>query len=306
MIGVLIVRVTAGTGQLAGATVEHPTTISTSAAPFALSASALTTGQLDQSLFAPTFKKRFYANGVTGMTVVNPDQSLSATVDITFTVANIVPGSAADTAGVSPGDTYVIDDLAIPASADRTISAFNIQSVYGVAMEDGILASVQIVSDLPVAGVMNETNSTFTVGGSASGKAAYTLFPVGQATTEISLPLVKEDFFNKTTGVTFVNVGDGPTTLTATYVSGASSYTLVKTNLAAGESIAAFRCAQGIGGQCSRFDAASTFLNNAAAVSKRYGVSVTSSSQPVIALSQESSLIGSLDLGNYEGFAVEP
>jgi hypothetical protein len=304
MIGVLLVTVTSGSGKLAGATIEHPHSISGNVAPFALSASALTSTQLDQELFGPTFKKRFFSDGNTGMTIVNPDGSNAATVDVTFTVANVRPGSPADSAGVTPGKTYAINDLQIPAGEDKTISAFNLGDTYGVAMPDGILASVQIVSDLPVAGVMNETNTTFTSGGSAAGKAAYTLFPVGQARTDVSLPLVKEDFFRKTTGLTVVNVGDNPTNVTITFKSSVgNTYTLVKNSLGAKQSITAFRCAQMIGGQCQNFTSG-TFLNNSAAVSKRYGVTVESSSEAVIALAQESSLVRALDLGNYEGFSV--
>ncbi len=306
-IGVLLVTVTSGTGQLAGATVEHPHTITSSAAPFALSSSAITSNQLDTVLFAPTFKKGYFADGNTGMSIVNPSSTTSAIVDITFTVANVRGGSEAASAGVSKGDTYIVNDLTIPAGEDRTVSAYNLGTLYGVTMEDGILASAKVESSIPVAGVMNETNSTFVSGGAASGKAAYTLFPVGLATTEVSLPLVKEDFVNKTTGLTVVNVGSGPTNVTITYNSPTGeTFTMIKSGLAQDESITAYRCGTGSGGQCSSFDAGSTMLNEPNAVSKRYGATVVSSSQPVIALSQESSLIGALDLGNYEGFSVGP
>jgi len=148
---------------------------------------------------------------------------------------------------------------------------------------------------------MNESKSQAnTPGGKA--KAVYAAFAQSAATDVVALPLVKELFNGKTTGVTVVNAGDNPTTFIATYTdaNGVARQFQTTATYGTGEAVSFFQVFQNSSGKFTGLADFSVLEGT-----KNSVVITTNNGESVIALAQESDRAAKeLDIKNYEGFSL--
>lgn len=276
------------TGEIAGVVVEAPHTGSPAA--FVLAARGLTAADTDTVLIAPTIKNDFYG-GTTGFSVQNTGTA-DANVVIELTVTN-----AEDPALI--GNVYT-DSEVIPAGGSTVFSPprNNLGGMPAGTFAAAVVESVDDANHDPqlLAGTVNETNNM--------GKAVYAAFAKASATTEVGLPMVKEMFFNNTTGVAVVNVGDAPTKFYASYTDQNGVLREFETvdTVAPGAAVSFFKVFTNPGGKF-------TGLTNFGDLEgTKNSVSISGDGvQPIVALAQESdqySMDGVLDVKNYEGFII--
>lgn len=282
-------KVVSTTGKIAGVVAEHPHM--GSPAPFVLASRGLTTADTDYTLFAPTIKNAFFG-GTTGFSVQNTGAQ-PALARITLTVTN-----ATNPALI--GTTYTDDEI-IPAGGQTVFSA-NRGNLGGMPAGTFAAAKVQSIDDATynpqlLAGTVNESNNM--------GKATYAAFSQSASKTEVGLPMVKEMFFNNTTGVAVVNVGTAPTKFYATYTDANGVIRQFETvnAVAPGAAVSFFKVYTN---PDSKFTGLADF---SVLLGTKNSVTITSDGvQPIVALAQESdqyNLDGILDVKNYEGFGLE-
>lgn len=276
------------TGNIAGVVVEAPHTGSPAA--FVLAARGLTADDTDTVLIAPTIKNNFYG-GTTGFSVQNTG-SADAKVVIELTVTNATNPSLI-------GQVYT-DSEVIPAGGSTVFSPPR-DNLGGLPTGTFAAATVESVDDETydpqfLAGTVNEANNM--------GKAVYAAFAKASATTKVGLPMVKEMFFNNTTGVAVVNVGDAPTKFYASYTDQNGVLREFETvdAIAPGAAVSFFKVFTNPDG---KFTGLSNFGD---LEGTKNSVSISSDGvQPIVALAQESdqySMDGVLDVKNYEGFII--
>lgn len=282
-------QVVSTTGKIAGVVVEHPH--ATSPATFALSTRGLTVDDTDYKLAAPTIKNNFYG-GSTGFSVQNTGLA-DALVEITLKVTN-----ATNPALI--GVEYTDSEL-IPAGGSTVFNAVrgNIGGMPAGTFASAVVESIDDATYDPqlLAGTVNETN--------AMGKAVYTAFAQGAATTSIGVPLVKEMFYGMTTSVAVVNLGSAPTVIYATYTdqNGVVRQFETTTPVDPGAAVNFFKVYTNPSG---KFTGLADF-----SVLEGTKNSVTFESdgvQPIVAIAQESdqdSSNGVLDVKNFEAFALQ-
>jgi hypothetical protein len=280
--------VSATTGSIVGVVVEHPH--QGSPAPFVLSTRGFTSADEDTTIFAPTIKNDFNSS-TTGFSVQNVG-TLQTTAYITLTVTN-----ASNAALI--GQKYYDSEVIAPGSA----TVFSVYRSNLGGMPAGTFASAVVSADQNLVGAVNESKSQAnTPDGKA--KAVYAAFPQSGATSLVALPLVKELFNGKTTGVTVVNAGDSDTKFVATYTdaNGAVRQFETTASYSTGEAAAFFQVFQN---PQSRFTGLSDF--SVLEGTKNSVVLTTSNGEPLIALAQESDRADkALDIKNYEGFNLVP
>jgi hypothetical protein len=267
-----------GTQAIAGSSLEHETTASVAAN---LQASrGFVPSDFGSDLFCPLARYQFGAQNTTsGLQVMNVSGGLE-TINVTYNV--IFP---------SPGTVGPITIANVPNGA----SANFLQSDH---LDPGELASISVTSsgggDL-VAIVNDRADAP-----NPKRFTTYACFNEGNATTTISLPLVKEGFFNNTTGVQVQNVGNAATTVTLVYKTHTgNTVTISHTDpIAPGSSKTFYRIpANGT----SNITVVSGNVNNLNSTVN--GVTVTAS-QPIVAIANEANYNGvnAQDTKNYEGF----
>ncbi len=275
-------------GPIAGVVVEHPH--GGGVAPFVLSTRGFTPADAGTKIFAPTIKNDFNG-GTTGWSVQNTGGS-ATTVNVVFTVTNIESGVT----GVNIGDQYNDSETVGPGES-VVFSPFR-NNLGG--MPAGVFASGVASAAQPLVGSVNEQkDQANTPGGKV--KAVYAAFPEIRATDEVALPVVKELFNGKTTGVAVVNAGTQPTRFVATYTdaNGVSrTFQTTRTDIQPGEAISFFQVFQNIGGKFTGLSDFSVLKGT-----KNSAVIATSNGQKLVALAQESDRDDKLlDIKNYEGF----
>jgi len=280
--------VLATTGSIVGVVVEHPHI--GSPAPFVLSTRGFTASDADTVIVAPTIKNAFNG-GTTGFSVQNVG-GIQTTAYITLTVTN-----ATNPALI--GDKYYDSEVIDPGAA-VVFSVFR-DNLGG--MPAGTFASAVVSASQNLVGSVNESkDQPNTPGGKA--KAVYAAFAQSAATNVVALPLVKEMFGGKTTGVAVVNAGDASTTVIASYTDAAGVTRQFQTSSAIdpGEAISLFQVFQNAGGKFTGLADFSVLEGTKNSVSL-----TTDNGQPIIALAQESDRSdGVLDIKNYEGFNLAP
>jgi hypothetical protein len=293
VLGSLVVEATAG--NIAGVIVEtqHNVDVGT----FAMSTKAFGPDDADTTIVAPTNKTKFFG-GTTGWQLQNTtDVAASATV--TFTVANVQTGSAADVAGITPG-TQFKHDFSIPANGSYLFSVgaaaganyYKAVEVGGTkTITDGLFFSGLVVSDQPLVATVNEA--------AGANRILYSAFGSGNATAKLAAPAVKEAFFEQRTSLNVQNVGIASTTPSASYsCSDGSTYTVGADEgvpeLAPGEAFNFFQLSN-----VDRWGAEVIPASNNCAVT-------VSADQPIVAVAQESIVGGAQDIKNYEGFNLTP
>lgn len=287
-LGSLVVDATAG--SIAGVVIE--TQHSANPGTFALSTKGFAADDADTTVVAPTNKVGFFG-GNTGWQLLNSNPTVAATAVVTFTVTNVQANSPAATAGIEVGDQYRAQ-INIPAGGSYLFSSGN--GFYVAAtplngaptMASGVFFAGTAVANQPMFGTVNENNG--------QNRLVYSAFPAKYATASIAAPLVKEDFFNATTGLAVQNVGAADATVTLTYVcsgDGAGTYTIPSKTIAPNSAMSFIDL-----NNAGRWG--SVLVNPSA----QCAVSVTSTNgQPIVALAQESN--PTVDTKNYEGFNLD-
>jgi hypothetical protein len=282
--------VEATSGQIAGVVIEHPH--SAAPATFALSTKGFAPDDADTKVVAPVLKLEYY-NGNTGWQLQNTT-GVAATVNVTFTVTAVQPGSDAES-HYSEGE-QLTTQVTVPANGSYLFSKGKRAepgNLDDAGMYDGTFAAGVAVSTQDLVATVNEANS--------KGKIVYSCFGADNATTKIALPLVKEMFYNQTTAVTVQNVGDNSTSVTLQYKTSTTTYSVGPYTIEGGAAMNFFKLSDddrwdelyGVGDQVD------DTTNNA--------VTITSTSEDIVAIAQESNQGGTfVDVKNYEGFNLQP
>jgi hypothetical protein len=271
------------TGAIAGVVVEHPH--SGSPAAFVLSTRGFTPDDEDTTIICPTIKSDFN-DSTTGWSVQNVGD-IETTVYVTLTV------TSAKTGGPAAGTQYTDSEVVGPG--ESVVFSRYRDNLGG--MPTGVFAAGVASASEPLVGSVNENKGQDNIPGGRA-KAVYACFPQRKATDEIALPLVKEMFNGKTTGVSVVNAGDSQTQFVATYTDAdgsAVTFQTVATDIEPGEAVSFFMVYANLGGKFSG--------DLPAKDSKNSAIITTSNGQPIVALAQESDRDDKeLDIKNYEGF----
>lgn len=285
------------TGNIAGVIVESPH--ATSPAPFVLSTRGLTAADLGSKLYAPGVKNA-YIGANAGLTVMNTAASGNALVNYTLTVNNVQAGSPAAVAGVVPGQTFT-GQVEVAPGKSFIIGPYTTNMG---GMPAGTYASIVVESIADgshevkqLAGTVNEAKNASIVGGKA--KAVYFSFNPANATGNLACPVVKENVYNQTGGMTVVNLGNSPATLKFDYVVyGSTTYTFWTSQpVQPGAGVSTNSVSLNPGGRFTN-DGSWAFSELAG---KTFSVRVYSdSSTPIVALSQEADKSFTNDIRNYE------
>jgi hypothetical protein len=284
--------VEANSGSIAGVVIE--TQHAADPGTFALATKGFAPDDADTTIVAPTNKTVFFG-GKTGWQLLNTNDTLTATVGVTFTVTNIQKGSIAATEGITVGDQYSVE-IEIGPSGSYLFSEPN-GNYYAAApldstvpMTEGLFFAGTAVSDVALVGVVNENNGP--------NRLVYSSFGAGAATTKVAAPLVKEDFFNATTGLAVQNVGDATATVDLSYdckIAGQEDREVFD--------VQDYDIEPGAALSFIRMSNATKWGSVLVDPKAQCAVTVTSDGEPIVALAQESS---SFDTRNYEGFNLAP
>jgi hypothetical protein len=262
---------------IAGVVNEHLTVASP--ATVLQATKGFTPSDFDMKAYAPLWKQN-WGGRYTGIQVMNVSGS---PVDVTISYAYTSGGTGVETdstTGLAPGASW---------------TSFQPSSV-----ADGSYGSATIVGTGNIVAIVNETYYPSPPPGQIQKQTTYSCIPDGSATTKVAVPLFKERFGPKWSGLQVMNVGGSPATnivLTFSPTAG-GSYPTAPQSVAAGESLT-FLDVNGMniwGGGT----ALPTGTNN--------GVVITSD-QPIVAMVNEAVAPGQSlvqDNNNYEGFNLTP
>jgi phage baseplate assembly protein gpV len=270
------------TQPLAGVQLEHATT--ENPATYVQGTRGFTSADYDTKAYAPVIKHEWY-DRFTGIQVQNV-----GTVDITATV------TYQGTGGACEGNTYQ-ESHSVPAGEAYTFVQFT-----GFTILPGpCLASATVEGTGDFVVLVNE-------GALASATAVagitYSAMPDGSATTKVSVPLFKDNFYDNTSGLQIQNVG----TVTATNVVAVFACTCEDATefdatskpltIAPGSAYLFFTPSDDPG----EFATGDTFESDEANCSV-----VITSDQPIVAIVNEMGWSGNtMDDNNYEGFNLTP
>jgi hypothetical protein len=274
--------------NLAGVGMEHATV--ESPALFIQGTRAFVASDFDDKAYAPVVKHEWYGR-FTGIQVQNPGgTAISATV--------VYKGAG----GQCAGETYT-ETHDVPANAAYTFVQYEGFTVLPgdptTAKDDGCYASATIGASGDFMALVNE--------GAFAGGAGitYSAMPDNAATTKISIPLFKDNYYNNTSGLGIMNVGAAQATnvvaaFTCGDVVGGTAFdaTANAQTIEPGGSFLFFTPSQVDG----LFPASDPFESDGANCSV-----VITSDQPVVAIVNEMGWSGnSMDDNNYEGFNLTP
>jgi len=284
--------VTSSGAELAGVVMEHIT--AENPATILQSTRGFTSGDFDTKLYAPVIKNMRYGR-FTGIQVQNVS---SGPVDITVTYK-----ASACTDAANVGQSFVDSQLAVPAGTSHTFVNLTSQ---GTNLPEGCTASATIVATGDIVAVVNESFGAADIPASGQSSVTSSALADGAATTKISVPLFKDDRYDKRTGLQIQNVGTvDATNIVATFsCSGAATFEAVSLPQTATPGGAVLFIHPS-----ARADMFTT-TNAFSAANVNCGVTVTSD-QPVVAIANES-VPGGMgfttiqDNNNYEGFNVAP
>ncbi len=272
---------------LAGTVMEHYTT--ESPATIAQSTRAFTAGDFFDTAYAPIIKNTRY-NRFTGIQVQNVS---GGNVDITVTYN----GSA----GACKGNTY--QDSTTALADGESFTFIQLPGMTDLPADCTAAATIEATGN--IVAVVNESYvADYVNAGNDQAAVTSSAIPANAATAKISVPLFKDDRYDKRTGLQIQNVGTvQATNIVATFsCTGGATFTAVsKPQTVDSLSAILFYTPSD---DPTWFEAASPFVQNDVNCS----VTVTSD-QPVVAIANESVIPGGSflqDNNNYEGFNLEP
>jgi hypothetical protein len=291
VIGKGSLQVWSSTTDFAGVVMEYYT--GQSPALLLQATRGFTAQDFDTTRYAPTTKQNFY-NRFTGIQVQNVD-----TGNINITISYV--GSQGACNGVS-----------LPPSSFNNLAPGKSHTFNQIAGQDGAtmdncLASATIVATGDIVATVNESFTGAFVGmGNKQASTTYSTFADSAKTTKISVPLYKEDSYQKYTGLLVQNVGSSTATniqiefkCTATVGTVCTTYKTNPITVLPGSNIELSNAS---------YSKPASFwqASSAPVVGTVYAVNVTSD-QPVVAIVNESvhpSHLATLtqDKNNYEGF----
>ena len=266
--------------KLAGVVLEHAT--AESPATYVMGTRAFVPSDYDTKAYAPVVKQNWYGR-FTGIQVQNPGTAaISATVTY--------KGSA----GACAGNTYTDGPFTVPAGGAHTFVQYNSSTTN---LPDTCYAAATITGTGQFVALVNE--------GAYAGGAGitYSAMPNKNATTKVSAPLYKDNYYKSTSGLGIENVGTAEATnVIATFscnTTAGTSFTAVSKpqTIAAGGAFLFFRPSQ----DSSLFEATSPFASDGANCSV-----VVTSDQPIVAIVNEMGYGQAIDDNNYEGFNLAP
>jgi hypothetical protein len=267
-----------GTQPIAGSSLEHETTAAVGAN---LQASrGFVPSDFGSDLFCPLARYQFGGlNTTTGLQVMNVSGG-TETIQVTYKVSFPSPHTVGPFTASNVPDGASANFLASDHLSPGELGAISVTAVGG-----GDLAA--ITNDR----ADNPNPKRYTT---------YACFAETNATSTVSLPLAKEDFFNNTTGIQIQNVGNGPATFTLTYKTGGGNTVVISHTdpVPAGGSKTFYRVASG---GTSNIQVNSGNINNLPGTVS--GVTITAN-QPIVAIANEANYTGvnPQDTKNYEGF----
>lgn len=286
---------------LAGVYTEHWTT--ETVATLLQSTKAFTQGDYDTTIYAPVYKKAFPADPTrsrtTGVAVQNVTGGpINVTATFYYSGGTCTPVGHTITwtkNNLQPNELFVFLQPTIANGASED-------------MPDGCLASAVFVGTGNIAGLANDSFLNPIPPQGTQSSTTYSTFADHLKTNEIAVPLFKEKFGNKSTGVDVQNIGAGTASIWLEFkTSTGTTYTTVPRNVAAGTATNYFLVS----------DQAIWQGTPMPTTGANYAVTVHSD-QPVVALVSETPYYpGSgicfgqagnpcFDRQNYEGFNVTP
>jgi len=265
---------------LAGVSLEHKTV--ENPATLLQGTRGFTSADYDTKAYAPVIKHQWYGR-FTGIQVQNPGTS-----DITVTV------TYKGTSGTCNGRTYT-ESHSVPAGGAYTF----VQFAGYTPLEPPCLASATIEGTGEFVALVNEG----ALSGYTPAGITYSAIPNKSATTKVSAPLFKDNYYNNTSGLQIQNVGTArATNVVATFkctTVGGSSFTAVSQPRAIdpGAAYLFFRPSTMAG----------VFTSSNPFVSDRVNCAVTvTGDQPIVVIVNEMGWGVSMDDNNYEGFNLTP
>lgn len=278
--------VTSG-NPLAGVVNEHSDTDTT----ILQSTRGFGANDADSTIFAPIFKQKFNGRS-TGMQVQNTS---NGTVDITMNVKYSDGTTASATAtGVAGGASATFFNGLIIGGNGGT---------YTIA--DGLgSATFTATGGAALVGIVNET----TTGGGRLTQTTYSMAGSSSATTKSGIPLYKETFGNKGSGIQVQNTSSSSAAtvnlelqLATSPTASPTTYTLSGVTIPAGSAATFFRLdsANPIGASSN-----GTWSPSRPSTGTFGGVTVTAD-QAIIVIVQEVDYNGQQDNKNYEGFPLQ-
>jgi hypothetical protein len=274
---------------LAGVVMEYKT--SESPATILQSTRGFTVDDFDTKRYAPTVKQDRYGR-FTGIQVQNVEESNS--VDVTVQLV----GSRGACAGQTYTRTY--EDLGPGES-----HTFNQIAGQDGAMVDNCAASaiIEATGGNVVAVVSESFTSSEVSAGTKQASTTYSTFADSAATTSLSVPMYKENRYDKYTGLMIQNVSNVEAqNVVVTFIGSAggaagNTYTTAPQTIAPGASIELSRVSEDAG----------LWSGTAAVSNSTFGLRVTAD-QNVVAIANEAVYPGASlaqDKNNYEGFNLQ-
>lgn len=278
----------------------------------------LTPADEDSVLYAPLYKAN-RDNRATGLTVQNVSDG-PVDIEVTFTCDATSAQNRCDTftsavhtaTNVAPGDNAIFFRNNVIANGTTTPAPSG-QAIPNGSLTAATVRVFQAGTTTPATGVGVVNESFLTLpGGVADSQTQYAILASAEAGSRISLPLYKEMFDVKTSGLTIQNITASPVTVRVVYNmnNGAAAcrgtFTLENVNIAANAAVTLFRPA--LGGATT---AGGTWAGGNAIQEGCFGgatVEVTSASGVVMAVGQEADLDATpaarQDAKNYESFVL--
>jgi len=203
---------------IAGVVNEHKA--SESPATVLQATKGFTPSDFDMQAYAPLWKQN-WGGRYTGIQVMNVSTS-AIDVTVTYYYAAGSAGSGTDTdstTGLAPGASW---------------TSFNPSAV-----TSGSYGSAIIEGTGDVVAIVNETYYPSVPSGQMQKQTTYSCMPASSATTEVAIPLYKEQFGPKWSGLQVMNVGSSEATNIVLVFSPTvgGSYTTAPQSVAAGESL---------------------------------------------------------------------
>lgn len=279
---------------VAGVAIETWTT--ETVATLAQATRAFTSQDYANIIYAPIFKKRYPMTSPTdvrGRTTGAQVQNVGG-ADITVTATYYFVG------GTCPSGTW--------SETSTTITPGGYYTFFKpTGLADGCLASAkfQASGSGQIVGIVSESFQDPIAPKGTQSATSYNMISDQSKTALITVPLYKEKFGGKTTGLQVQNVGTTSATFHLEFRSGANTWTTVDKTVAAGASYTFFQVS----------DDPSIWNGTAMPAGTNAAVRVISTGgtpQPVIAIANESTYpncfggTNCFDRANYEGFNINP
>jgi hypothetical protein len=261
----------------------------------------------DTTLLAPIYKNQF-GSRTNGLQVQNISGA-PADISVTYEHSPLSGGSG----------TFTQWQLAVPDGASVTFFKNTVIGATGggatgqsgTPLAAGSLAAATITATGPVVAINNESYDPVPTGVVRNTQTTYSALPASTAGTKIGIPLAKEEFGNKTTGIQIQNAGTGQAVVNVTFVLNAGAaaclgtYTLENITIDENASVTLFRTNTGA------IPGGSSWAGGTVIQKGCFGGATIDvvSGGPVVAVVQEADINADAslrqDTKNYEGFTIE-